>query len=177
MSGILFKPLENFRLPHFGVLWKEIDKQYPTCQEVAPLLPAIERYGAHEDQDQQLQIAFGDIPLPRIWFLDSKGTGLLQVQRDRLLHNWKKNKPTDAYPRYHVVIEKFKEQLGRFEVFVKEHALGAIEALQYEMTYVNRGPGSKSAEIYFSVLYARSTPQFRPPFPVTLYLSPELQSP
>lgn len=31
----------------------------------------------------------------------------------------------------------------------------------------HRGPGSKSAEIYFSVLYARSTPEFR--LPVTLY--------
>jgi 6-phosphogluconate dehydrogenase len=38
-----------------------------------------------------------------------------------------------------------------------------------------RGPGSKSAEIYFSVLYARSTPEFRLPFPVTLYLSPNLR--
>jgi hypothetical protein len=31
------------------------------------------------------------------------------------------------------------------------------------------GPGSKSAEIYLSVLYARSTPEFHLPFPVTLY--------
>jgi len=32
------------------------------------------------------------------------------------------------------------------------------------------GPGSKSAEIYSSVLYAKLTPEFRLPFPVTLYL-------
>ena len=40
------------------------------------------------------------------------------------------------------------------------------------------GSGSKSAEIYFSVLYARSTPLSSAfPFPVTLYLSPDLRSP
>lgn len=138
VCGVLFKPLEKFRLPHFGLLWKVIENQYPNCQEVAPLLPAIERYGVQEEQEQQqLQIAFGDMPLPRIWFLDSTGTALLQLQRDRLLHNWKKSRPTDAYPRYRVVIEKFKEQMAIFEIFVKEHALGTIEPLQYEMTYVN----------------------------------------
>jgi uncharacterized protein (TIGR04255 family) len=139
VCGILFKTLENFRLPHFGLLWKLIEKDYPACQEVAPLLPIIERYGTDEEQ-QQLQVAFGDIPLPRIWFLDAKGTGILQLQRDRLLHNWKKNKATDAYPRYPVVIRQFKEQTALFEKFLKQHNLGAIELLQYEMTYVNHIP-------------------------------------
>jgi hypothetical protein len=46
-----------------------------------------------------------------------------------------------------------------------------------EIEVPGEGPGSKSAEIYLSVLYARSTPEFHLPFPVTLYLSPELQSP
>jgi uncharacterized protein (TIGR04255 family) len=137
VCGVLFKPVQNFYLPHFGLLWKVIEKQYPTCQEVAPLLPIIERYGAYEDYEQQLQVAFGDIPTPRIWFLDAKGTEILQLQRDRLLYNWKKNKPTDAYPRYHVVIGKFKEQMALFEKFLKQHGLGALEPLQYEMTYVN----------------------------------------
>jgi len=40
-----------------------------------------------------------------------------------------------------------------------------------------RGPGSKSAEIYFSVLYARSAPELRLPFPLRLYLSPDPRSP
>jgi uncharacterized protein (TIGR04255 family) len=138
VCGVQFKPLENFRMPHFGLFWKQIEKQYPAFQETAPLLPTVERYGLSENQEPQLQFAFNDLPLPRIWFLDSKGTGLLQLQRDRLLHNWKKNEPTDAYPRYHVVIEKFKDQLHNFEAFLREHSLGTIEPFQYEMTYVNQ---------------------------------------
>jgi uncharacterized protein (TIGR04255 family) len=139
VCGVLFKTLENFRLPHFGLFWKLIEKEYPTCQEVAPLLPIIERYGAEEEQ-QQLQVAFADIPSPRVWFVDAKGTGILQLQRDRLLHNWKKNKATDAYPRYPVVIGQFKKQMVLFEKFLKQHNLGAIDPLQYEMTYVNHIP-------------------------------------
>jgi uncharacterized protein (TIGR04255 family) len=139
VCGIQFKLLEAFKLPHFGLFWKLIEKEYPTCQEVAPLLPVIERYG-EEEQQQQLQVAFADIPLPRIWFLDVKGTGILQLQRDRLLHNWKKNKPTDAYPRYPVVIGQFKKHAVLFEKFLRQHNLGAIDPLQYEMTYVNHIP-------------------------------------
>jgi uncharacterized protein (TIGR04255 family) len=141
VCGIHFKTLEAFKLPHFGLFWKLIEKEYPTCQEVAPLLPVIERYGAEEEQ--QLQVAFADIPLPRIWFLDAKGTGILQLQRDRLLHNWKKNKPTDAYPRYPVVIGQFKKYAVLFEKFLKQHNLGAIDPLQYEMTYVNHIPNGE----------------------------------
>jgi uncharacterized protein (TIGR04255 family) len=140
VCGVLFKRLERFRLLHFGLLWQKIRKDFPTFQETAPLVPAIELYGSEEEQDAQLQFAFGDIPLPRIWFLDAAGTGLLQLQRDRLLYNWKKNKPADAYPRYHVVIEKFKRQIATFEDFLKEHQLDTIEPLQYEMTYVNQIP-------------------------------------
>jgi uncharacterized protein (TIGR04255 family) len=141
VCGVMFKSLQNFRMPHFGLFWKLIEKEFPACQEVAPLLPIIERYGAEEQQQLQVQVAFADnIPLPRIWFLDAKGTGILQLQRDRLLHNWKKNKPTDAYPRYSAVIGHFQKQLDLFVEFLKDHDLGAIDPLQYEMTYVNHIP-------------------------------------
>jgi uncharacterized protein (TIGR04255 family) len=134
VCGIQFKTLEAFKVPHFGLFWKLIEAEYPECQEVAPLMPIVERYGADEDQ---LQISLPDFPQPRIWFLHAKETGILQLQRDRFLHNWKKSKPTDAYPRYHFVIGQFKEKLALFKQFVLQNNLGAVEALQYEMTYVN----------------------------------------
>ncbi len=138
VCGIQFNPIEAFKLPHFGLFWKLIEADYPTCQEVAPLMPIVERYGEYEEQP--LQIPFTDLPPPRIWFLNGKGTSLLQLQRDRLLHNWKKSRPTDAYPRYQVVIGHFKEKLGLYEQFISDHGLGTIAAVQYEMTYVNHIP-------------------------------------
>ena len=66
--------------------------------------------------------------------------GIVQVQRDRFLHNWKKVAPDDQYPRYTQVIEMFRERLKAFEEFLAESQLGPIEPLQYEMTYVNHIP-------------------------------------
>jgi hypothetical protein len=41
VCGVLFEPLRSFLLPHFGLLWERFRKEYPKCQEVAPLLPVI----------------------------------------------------------------------------------------------------------------------------------------
>lgn len=134
VCGVLFKPLEGLRIPHFGLFWDQWRADYPTCQEVAPIIPMIERFGEAETDIQPPN----EIPLPRVWLVKSDETGIVQIQRDRFLHNWKKGKPSDAYPRYKTVIERFKVLLDSFESFVGRERLGQIEPLQYEMTYVNQ---------------------------------------
>lgn len=85
-----------------------------------------------------MTLEIGNVPpLPRIWFESEGGNGLIQVQRDRFLHNWRKMNPEDEYPRYHKVKQMFKDHLSQFEIFLEESKLGIIEPLQYEMTYIN----------------------------------------
>jgi hypothetical protein len=79
-------------------------------------------------------------PLPRNWFIHKDERGIIQVQRDRFLHNWRKLTDTDEYPRYHSVIGMFRERFSVFEEFLQENGLGGIDPLQYEMTYVNHVP-------------------------------------
>ena len=134
VCGILFKPLEALLAPHLGLLWEKFKAEYSSCREVAPLAPAIERF----EGQPEVKFFFADVPpLPRIWFVRSEDNAIIQVQRDRFLHNWKKVRPEDEYPRYHKVIQMFKDHLSRFRGFLQEYQLGAIEPLQYEMTYVN----------------------------------------
>ena len=80
---------------------------------------------------------FDSPPLPRVWFLDAGGNGIVQIQRDALLHNWRKLKESDTYPRFAVVISEYRDHFSRLERFVDEHKLGAIVAQQYELNYVN----------------------------------------
>ena len=137
VCGVLFKPLETLLAPHLGVLWERFKDDYPNCQEVPPLAPVIERF----DEGPPVQLEITDRPpLPRIWFVHRHENGIIQVQRDRFLHNWKKVRPEDAYPRYDTVIKMFRERLGSFEAFLNETQLGSIEPRQYEMTYVNHIP-------------------------------------
>ena len=137
VCGILFKSINTLLAPHLGLLWEKYKSDYPICREVPPLTPVIERFGEQPRIDLQL----ADVPpLPRTWFVHKKDNGIIQVQRDRFLHNWKKVRPEDEYPRYPQVIELFKDRLSQFESFLKENELGVIEPRQYEMTYINHIP-------------------------------------
>lgn len=131
VCGILFEPIEQFLVPHFGLLWQKFRGEYPRCQHVDPLMPVIENStGARPEE------IISEVPLPRIWFLHDDGR-IIQVQRDRFLHNWRKLKPTDEYPRYRKVFQMFQSHFSTFQEFLNEHQLGKIMARQYEMTYVN----------------------------------------
>jgi uncharacterized protein (TIGR04255 family) len=135
VSGIMFEPLKGLAAPYLGILWQKLQSKYPRCREVAPLLPVIERF---DEAAPAEGFPFGGgLPVPRTWFETADGNGLIQVQRDRFLHNWKKEREEDQYPHYDYVISNFRECLTIFEEFLKENQLGAIAPLQYELTYIN----------------------------------------
>lgn len=138
VCGVLFTPIEGLLAPHLGQLWDKFrPSEYTECQEVAPLAPVMEQF----DDAKQIQFEFTDTPpLPRIWFVRPDENGLVQVQRDRFLHNWKKVRDEDEYPHYDSVISMFCDRLASFEAFLKDANLGPINPRQYEMTYVNHLP-------------------------------------
>lgn len=136
VCGILFEPLDILQM-HFGLLWQKYQPDYPGNSEVAALAPMIESF------DSELgapSFEITDVPPLRTWFIHRNETGIVQVQRDRFLHNWKKVRPDDAYPRYSSVIELFRERLATFEEFLAEMSLGQLRPKQYELTYVNQIP-------------------------------------
>ena len=137
VCGVLFKELSSMHAVHLGSLWQKLCDEYCQTREVAPLAPVIERF--QDTPKPQFQLS--DVPpLPRTWLLTKTENALVQVQRDRFLHNWKKVTPEDQYPRYEQVIELFRKRFSEFRSFVEEQNLGDIEPLQYEMTYVNHVP-------------------------------------
>lgn len=143
VCGILFKPIARLLSPYIGLLWERYRPEYTSCREVAPLNPTIEKF----DEPDEMVIEVGNIPLvPRIWFVSENNNAVVQVQRDRFLHNWRKVKPEDEYPRYHKVFQLFRERLSTFQTFLEENELGIIEPLQFEMTYVNPIPQGEAWE-------------------------------
>ena len=136
VCGLGFVPLEGIKAVHLGLLWERFRDQFPEVEEHPPILMPLEQLNLPGAQMAEVQ--FVDIPpLPRVWFLDSSGNGIVQVQRDALLHNWRKLKDTDKYPRFSVVVAEFRDHVARLTKFVEEHRLGPILPLQYELNYVN----------------------------------------
>jgi uncharacterized protein (TIGR04255 family) len=137
VCGILFTELASLQAVQLGSFWDKLKPDYPQSREVAPLAPVLEAFA----EPPSLQLHFTDVPpLARTWFLTPRESGIVQVQRDRFLHNWKKVDAEDEYPRYSNVIKKYKKRLESFDQFLAETGLGPIEPLQYEMTYVNHIP-------------------------------------
>jgi uncharacterized protein (TIGR04255 family) len=146
VCGVLFKPIETLLAPHLGLLWEKFKPEYSECKETDPLVPVIERFdevpGGKFKISEELRLPM----LPRIWFVQASGNGIIQVQRDRFLYNWRKVQLEDEYPRYHTVIQKFRDHLSVFQAVLYEAKLGTIEPLQYEMTYVNHIPQGEGWE-------------------------------
>ncbi len=96
-------------------------------------MPVIETPGTPSPQTEP---TISEIPLPRVWFMRGDGR-IIQVQRDRFLHNWRKLQPTDEYPRYRTVFELFQRRLSAFQDFLDEFHLGTVSPRQYELSYIN----------------------------------------
>jgi uncharacterized protein (TIGR04255 family) len=136
VGGVGFAPVEGFKAVHIGLLWEVFRDQFPNVEEHPPIvmpLEVLDRTGPPIGEVQFVETP----PLPRIWFVDSTGNGIVQVQREALLHNWRKLKDGDQYPRYNAVISEFRDHFARFTKFVEEHRLGKVLPMQYELNYVN----------------------------------------
>ena len=138
VCGLQFQPLKTMLAGHLGQLWDHFKPDYSKLKEAAPLPHLVEQYDSPEDR---IKLSTTNIPdLPRTWFIHKDDTGVLQVQRDRFLHNWRKVKAADYYPRYHEVIARFREHLATFKGFVDELSLGSLTTDQFELSYINHIP-------------------------------------
>ena len=135
--GVQFRALE-LSAPYFGLFWETVRSTYPDCSENPPIQPQVEvltRPGVLRD----LKVGLSQVPpLPRVFFVGEPGNWLIQLQRDRFLHNWRSLSVDDEYPRYPAVRERFFEQWANFRRFVSDHeGLGDININQLEITYLN----------------------------------------
>ena len=96
--GIKFKKIKKFKAPHFGLFWDKLRKKFPFCQH-APTLGFPD--------PSETEPAF-ELPLPRIWFINKEKNGLIQLQENIFLYNWRKMQPEESYPRYDTVIKAFQ---------------------------------------------------------------------
>lgn len=141
VCGVHFRPLGGLTIPFFGAFWQTIREQYPSTEEKPPLPPFIERL----DPAASPPISMGDLSLeafalPRVFFIDSSKSWVLQLQKDRFVHNWRKVDEESVYPRFPEVSERFFAAWRHFTEFCSEQKLGEIESLQLELTYINHIP-------------------------------------
>ena len=144
--GVEFAPIEGWSIPHYGLYWNEIKDEYPRYEVQPELDSRIERFGQEVKQAGGVRVELRTVPHVRCWFHDASSTRLIQVQRDRLIHNWR---GSGDYPRYANIRPLFEREWQRFCGFTSANDMGRPRITQCEVTYVNhivRGNGWTSLD-------------------------------
>ena len=137
--GVQFEPLAGLTAAYIGQLWGDFREKFPFTDDRHPLEPAYEiedEFSARGNASVEIELTSA-APLVRAWFLSESREQLLQVQRDRFIHNWRKMESHSAYPRYASLLHAFKAEFEHFIDFAKKNELGAVRTVQCEVTYVN----------------------------------------
>ena len=136
--GIQFRELKGLSTPFLGRFWETLGiDDFPTFKEMPELPHVVEKDNPMHFQDRPEITTYQIPPLPRLFFFDKTQSHLVQLQRDRLLTNWRKTSIESEYPRYRTLYPKFEATYSRFLDFIAHLQIGTVEPDQFELTYVN----------------------------------------
>ena len=132
--GVHFEPLRRLRQAHFGLFWERIRADYPITEDRESLPPQSLSETALEPA---FQLVVSDSPpLNRAWFMSSNRSLLVQLQNDRLIHNWRYQ--GEEYPHFEPLLAYFQQAYGRLGSMLVDLELGELQRTQVEVTYVNQ---------------------------------------
>lgn len=158
VCGTRFRPTDKLRIPHIGLLWDRLRKDYPIIQHAIPI--------SFTKGDVLVDRATG-FPLPRVWFINTHDDELVQFQTDRFYFNWRRR--NRDYPRYGHVVGNFEGLFTTIKELFKDFDLGEPEPIQHELTYINhipKGVGWKTiddlAEVFSDFFWSKSAGRFLP---------------
>lgn len=136
-----FSPLRGLTITTLGALVNVFRERYPSVQEHGALPSVREEFGPPKPAQANIRFeVLEEAPLPRLWLVSADETRLLQVQRDRFIHNWRRTDDSTEYPHYSDLRASFLREFQAFENFVVEGDLGDIQIAQCELTYANPIP-------------------------------------
>lgn len=113
--------------------WRD---RYPDVQEHPPL-PPNPPLGSGLPVGSALTVNVG-APQIRLWLLNGSGDRLVQLQRDRMVVNWRLANGTGPYPRYRDALRpEFERNLTELLAYLADRELPAPRLVGTEVTYVN----------------------------------------
>lgn len=126
VSSYFNAPLDNLRSEHIGLFWEKIKNDFPKAKQQMPVNQGV---------DFLLDEFF---PMPRYWFISRDDTGLIQIQKNAFMFNWRLRNG-NPYPRFHEHIKPaFDKYYGVFDQFIRTEVSKEGLAIDLcELTYVN----------------------------------------
>ncbi len=130
--SVTFAPLK-LPITLYGPLHDLFRTGYPKFEEHPPIVDRAEEYQvppAPVPEEYEVQTT------PRVWFVSEVEDRLIQIQRDRFIHNWRERIP-NSYPRFSDVFGEFQRGFNLLAEFSAQHNLGDVTPTQFELSYIN----------------------------------------
>ena len=156
VCGVQFRPLEKLITGYMGLLWQKYKERFPSCREQQAIASPIEQVPGLPVEN----FAPINVLMPRSVFVNSGATAVVQVQRDAFYYNWRLG--DEEYPRYGKVMSRFGSEFDVFESFLKEHELGSIAPVQFELSYINEIPYLPDVRVFKDIFWNQREHTFLP---------------
>jgi len=142
LLGLHFKPLAGWSVPHFGLFWNAIKRNYPQVEVHPPITSEMALKFEVDPRRVQFQLT-SEVPV-RCWFIHKSGSRLIQVQNSSFIQNWRKPAAGAEYLHYDDLWPTFIEMWGAFRRFLSGNSVEQPSITDCEVTYINhidRGEG------------------------------------
>ena len=137
--SIQFDPPKGLNHGHLGAFWATQRSSLPLVRAAQPIRTTNEVFG---NQGQwlppSLRLALTNEPECRLQMTSSDDQWMCQVQRDRLVVNWRKR--SAQYPRFAATWSRFEQAWQSWQAFLVELDFPVLKPRLWDLTYVNRIP-------------------------------------
>lgn len=134
--GAHFRPFINLGSVDFGRLSEIWADRFPETEDQPMALPGVPLETFEPNPLGAIEFNFGP-PERRVWYLSSDRRLVVQLQRDRLVINWRRADGRQPYPRYKRLRPIFKKVLGEFFAYAVDRGLGTPQVAQTVVSYTN----------------------------------------
>jgi len=150
--GAHFKDLEGFTVVRAAELAQRWSFDYPEVEQWAPMPPLQDELDPVQPLRPSFQVdTSGRMPTPRLWFVSSDSTLVRQVQRDRVVQNWRRLKAEHEYPHYDTLRPRFIQAFTDVEDLARRGLNESVRVTQCEVSYTNPlrpgGPFTKIGDL------------------------------
>jgi len=125
--GIVFHRPNFLTTAHLGRFWERVSSDLPLAQDHSPT-------GLPPDWG----ISVEGLPLPRLWFMETSGAAVLQLQVARIDFNWRRQNPSDQYPNFAVHTRRLMRYWAQFSEFVSEQSTEPLVVRSAEVSKVSQ---------------------------------------
>lgn len=137
--SIQFDPPKGLNQAHLGAFWVTQKDTLPHVRAVQPIVTTNEVFGGQGQWlPPSLQLELTNEPDCRLQMTSSDDQWMCQVQRNRLVINWRKR--NGEYPRFSATWHRFRKACQAWETFLGGLEMAPLKLRLWELTYVNRIP-------------------------------------